>query len=206
MATLPSDKLIFCCFGLYHGQASFFSKANQWENDYSCTHYILPYFILAWINSRIWTYKHPEDSEIIQVNNITIFIGRIPTSQDTTHYHAIFDCIAELPISSLAFYQQYLSLDLIPLQPNQLEKSVELLDDLFQEIVHLKTGKLLVNCALGYSRSSAVLCAWLIKNSYAENAQLAVEIVQNKRPWVKLSEAQIQNLATYRLKIIGLSP
>ncbi|MCH4245382.1 phosphatase PAP2/dual specificity phosphatase family protein [Acinetobacter gerneri] len=202
----PAISLFFVALAYITVRPHFFQKRINGKMTTAAQIIFLPYFILAWINSRIWTYKHPEDSEIIQVNNITIFIGRIPTSQDTTHYHAIFDCIAELPISSLAFYQQYLSLDLIPLQPNQLEKSVELLDDLFQEIAHLKMGKLLVNCALGYSRSSAVLCAWLIKNGYAENAQLAVEIIQNKRPWVKLSEVQIQNLTTYRLKIIGLSP
>lgn len=171
---------------------------------------LAPYLIFAWLNSRIWTRKHPEDSFIIEIENKQIYIGRIPSLNDTQQYQAIFDCVAELPLSHSTTnhqieYKQYLSLDLIPLQANQLQYAVEYFNAQLNELNHTDS-KILVCCALGYSRSSALLAAWLIQQKHVENVQEAVELIQKARPWVVLKEPQIEELQIYQLKLKGLAP
>lgn len=171
---------------------------------------LAPYLVFAWLNSRIWTRKHPEDSFIIEIENKQIYIGRIPSLNDTQQYQAIFDCVAELPlkhdsVTHKSEYQQYLSLDLIPLQANQLQYAVEYFNAQLNELNHTDS-KILVCCALGYSRSSALLAAWLIQQKHVENVQEAVGLIQKARPWVVLKEPQIEELQIYQLKLKGLAP
>ena len=122
-------------------------------------------------------------------------------------------------------YQQYLSLDLIPVQANQLAQAVSQFDLLFADLQsakehllddvsnishHQKSNfenrKLLIFCALGYSRSSAILCAWLLKNKHVDSVQHAIEMIQTARPWIVINDAQLKQLQLYHLKLKGLAP
>lgn len=210
----PACSLLMVSLAYFFARAHFFQKLANGKLSAGAAVLFAPYLIFAWFNSRLWTKKHPEDSKIIDIEQCQIYLGRIPTSTDMSHYPAIFDCCAELPQPFAKPEQQqmirtnYLSLDLIPLQANQLALAVENFDQLFSALKTLngKQSKLLIFCALGYSRSSAILCAWLVKNEYVDDMQSAMNLVKQARPWIVLKDAQIQQLNLYILKTKGLAP
>ena len=99
--------------------------------------------------------------------------------------------MSELPVAQHKAYAQYLSLDLVPLNAEQLASAAQRLDALLQSA---RPQSVLVFCALGYSRSAAVLCAWLMKNGIADSADVAAKIIQQARPWVVLKPEQLAQL------------
>lgn len=167
-----------------------------------------PYLVFAWLNSRLWTKKHPEDSLVFEHKHrqLKIFLGRIPSQEHITKYTAIFDCCAELPVATQSTYRQYLTLDLIAVQADQLQHAVEAFEKLIQQSQQHAQASILIYCALGYSRSTAVLCAWLIKNQQAVNIKNALQFIRVARPWVKLSEEQIEQINLYQLRLMESVP
>ena len=203
----PAISLFGVALSYYLVRPHFFQKQADGSLSIAATMLFAPYLIFAWLNSRIWTKKHPEDSQILKIENTTIFLGRIPTRSTIQKYQAVFDCVAELPVNSKNSYFQYSSLDLIPLQADQLERAVEAFNQLIAAASSQSTQQhVLIFCALGYSRSSAILCAWLMQQQHATQVNEAIQIVQSARPWVRLNDVQIKNLNTYQLKLKGSAP
>ncbi|MBJ9986683.1 phosphatase PAP2/dual specificity phosphatase family protein [Acinetobacter sp. S40] len=205
----PALSLFLVGFAYVLVRPYFFQKQSDGKMSPATLILFFPYLLFAWLNSRIRTYKHPNDSEIIHIDQLTIYLGRIPSPDQIQLYNGIFDCCAELPVHTTKDYGQYLSLDLIPLQANQLEYAVEAFDHLLLNLNRSNTlhqKKILIFCALGYSRSTSILCAWLIKHKHAVNSKNALQIVRKGRPWVKLNESHIQQINLYQLKQMGLSP
>lgn len=151
-----------------------------------------PYFAGAWVNSRVWTRAHPEDSPVIQVDGIQLSLGRIPSGRHPSDYDALFDCVAELPVQAISTsYAQYLSLDLVPLTSEQLRVAAQRLEAMLQSG---RPRSVLVFCALGYSRSAAVLCAWMLRKGAVDSVEAAAAIVRQARPWVVLKPDQLAQL------------
>ena len=200
----PAISLFGVALSYYLVRPHFFQKQADGSLSIAATMLFAPYLIFAWLNSRIWTKKHPEDSKILRIENTTIFLGRIPTRSTIQKYQAVFDCVAELPVNPKNSYFQYPSLDLIPLQADQLQRAVEVFNQLMAAASSQSTQQhVLIYCALGYSRSSAILCAWLMQQQHATQVNEAIQIVQSARPWVRLNDVQIKNLNTYQLKLKG---
>ena len=229
----PAVSLLLVSLSYFFARPHFFQKQSNGTLSHASLILYAPYLIFAWVNSRIWTKKHSEDSKIVVLDNLEIYLGRIPDHDSSLHYQGLFDCCAELPIAhenhSLktlkSNYQQYLSLDLIPVQANQLAQAVSQFDLLFADLQsakehllddasnishHQKSNladpKLLIFCALGYSRSSAILCAWLLKNKHVDSVQHALEMIQTARPWIVINDAQLKQLQLYHFKSKGLAP
>lgn len=230
----PAVSLFLVSLSYFLARPHLFQK--QINGKFSHASWILfaPYLCFAWLNSRIWTKKHPEDSKILSLYQLDIYLGRIPSHHNTLNYSGLFDCCAELPRPVLPQQQaqitkskahQFLSLDLIPLQANQLEQAVLKLEQLISEcdaqasknnirvehqtpfeINSMAQQKILIFCALGYSRSCSVLCAWLIKHQHAHSAQQAIAMVQAARPWIVIKQPQLKQLQLYQLKLKGLAP
>ncbi|MBJ9951531.1 MULTISPECIES: phosphatase PAP2/dual specificity phosphatase family protein [unclassified Acinetobacter] len=202
----PAVSLFIVAHSYSFVRPHFFQKQTNGKMTVAAQILLAPYLIFAWLNSRIWTKKHPEDSLVIDSENRKIFIGRIPTQKDSQKYTAIFDCVAELPLNSESEYQQYPSLDLIPLQANQLDYAVNRFNQLLINIDHSPSQNILVCCALGYSRSSALLAAWLMQQNQDATVEDVIEIIRKARPWVVLKAVQIEELQIYQLKLKGLAP
>ena len=186
--------LVACAYAL--NRPHFFQK--QADGSMSIAAWILfaPYFCLAKLNSRLWTRSHSEDSLILNHHNIQVYLGRIPSHLHAQSYTGLFDCCAELPLKQQQSYAQYLSLDLIPVQPEQLNLAVQAFHQLMSQ--QQGTGKVLIFCALGYSRSSSVLAAWLIHTAQAKNAEAAIHIIRQARPWIVLSAQQLSYINAYQ--------
>jgi hypothetical protein len=53
-----------------------------------------PYLAAAWLNSRLWTRKHPQPDRVVD----NVWLGRIPTPAQLSSFNAVVDLCAELPV------------------------------------------------------------------------------------------------------------
>jgi protein-tyrosine phosphatase len=160
-----------------------------------------PYFIVTWLNSRLWTYRHPQDSLILQLNGVDLYLGRIPSKIHNEQYDVLFDCCAELAvIQHVEHYDKCSSLDLIPIQSKQLLVASEQFNRFIQLLIgNNEQGKALIFCALGYSRSCSILIAWLLRQEHVSSVEDAIVLIQRARPWIVLSEAHIAEIKHFQV-------
>ncbi|MDP3011010.1 MAG: phosphatase PAP2/dual specificity phosphatase family protein [Methylococcales bacterium] len=141
---------------------------------------LAPYLLCAWLNSRCWTYKHPEPSEIVS----GLWLSRLPSRSVIKQLQAVtlVDCCAELPVipCGQAVYGVPM-LDLLAPEVAQIEQGVAVINAARQ------TGNTLVFCALGYSRSAVIIIASLIDQGLAASIDEAVNTVRKARPRLVLS-------------------
>lgn len=146
----------------------------------------VPYLLIAWINSRLWTRHNNKADHIVD----GVYLGRIPDQKTLKQFslNTIVDCCAELPI---ACYQG--NYYLIPLLDMTIP-SLESIDQGVEVITqHYPQGNLLVCCALGYSRSAMMVIAWLVWSERVATIPQAIALVKQARSIV-ISTAQQQQL------------
>jgi protein-tyrosine phosphatase len=144
-----------------------------------------PYLAAAWINSRLWTRKHPQPDLIVD----NVWLGRIPASKEQDPFKAIVDLCAELPINPQGrAYQCVPVLDLIAPTPAECQQAAEAIERL------RASGPLLVCCALGYSRSATAVAAWLLHTGRATTVDQALTIIRTARANVVLHPAHREAL------------
>lgn len=160
--------------------ASGFQKRADGRLTPSARWLYAPYLAAAWINSRLWTRKHPQPDEIVD----NVWLGRIPTTGEQGSFKAIVDLCAELPINPQGrAYECVPVLDLIAPTPAQCLLAAEAIERL------RSSGPLLVCCALGYSRSASAVAAWLLHSGRAATVDEAVAIIRTARAEVVLHPA-----------------
>lgn len=139
---------------------------------------LAPYLAGAWLNSRLWTRKHPDACEVLD----GVSIGRIPTSSELARFHAIVDLSAEVSCGDYATraYRSIPVLDLTKPSDEHLRIAANAIESARAE------GPVLVCCALGYSRSAAAVVAWLLHTQRARSFDEAVAIVRKARPSIVL--------------------
>jgi protein-tyrosine phosphatase len=144
---------------------------------------LVPYLAGAWLNSRLWTWRGTAAAEIAD----GVSIGRIPTWREfaATPFLALVDVVAELPcrVRGARFYRSIPILDLTVPPPAPLKAAAEAIEEARAH------GPVLVCCALGYSRSAAVVVAWLLLTGRAPSVEAAMEILRRARPAVVLKHA-----------------
>ncbi len=144
-----------------------------------------PYLACAWINSRLWTRKHPQPDLIVD----NVWLGRIPTTAEQDSFKAIVDLCAELPINPQGrAYQAVPVLDLIAPTPAECLQAAVAIERL------RSSGPLLVCCALGYSRSATAVAAWLLHSGRATTVDEALTIIRTARADVVLHPAHREAL------------
>lgn len=165
-----------------------FQKRVHGRHSLAASWLLAPYLAGAWINSRAWTRLHPQPDEVLP----DLWLGRLPGAADLAARPGlgVLDLCAELPCA--ATDRPYVSLpllDLIAPSAEQCRCAAGLIDSLREE------GPVLVCCALGYSRSATVVCAWLIISGRARTPEGAVALVREARPEVVLKAGQLAVLA-----------
>lgn len=153
-----------------------------------------PYILIMWINSRVWTRKNNPVDLVIE----NIYLGRIPSQAtlDQNQFNSIVDFCAELPIVS---YQG--NYYLIPV----LDMTVPTVEICKQAALTIdqcnQQGKVLVCCALGYSRSAVAIVAWLLWSNKATTIEDAIAMVRKARPDIVISRGQQDILQQWMVTI-----
>jgi len=158
-----------------------FQKRNGWLSP-GASAMLAPYLAGAWINSRAWTRNRPQPDPIAD----GVWLGRLPAQHDLDRhgFAAVVDMTAELPLAASGRrYAQLPVLDLVAPDAATLAQAAAQIE---QARAH---GPVLVCCALGYSRSAAAVCAWLIATGRAASVDEAIASVRRARPDIVLGDA-----------------
>jgi protein-tyrosine phosphatase len=95
------------------------------------------------------------------------------------------------PFLELASYRHIPVLDLTAPTPAQLAEAVAYIDDQSQR------GIVYVHCKIGYSRSAAVVGAWLIASGRAASPEQAIATLRGVRPSIVVRPEVERALADY---------
>lgn len=152
-----------------------------------------PYLMAAWLNSRWWTRKHPEPVNICE----DVWLGRIPDRRDMEVYgmNALCDVTAELPAPAGGWRSVHLPwLDLVIPSSHQLLAAAREIESLRGE------GRVLVCCALGFSRSACAAAAWLVVTGRATSVNEAIACIKSQRPDIVLDLPHFAALAACQVE------
>lgn len=146
-----------------------------------------PYSLAAWVNSRLWTLRHPNPDRVVD----NIWLGRLPSQRTLTGFSALVDMCAELqtPASQVS-YRSISALDLVAPTPEQCLEAAHAIEALRRK------GPLLVCCALGHSRSATALAAWLLYSGRARDVEQALALIRQARPRVVVTDKHRAALST----------
>ncbi|MEJ2394339.1 MAG: phosphatase PAP2/dual specificity phosphatase family protein [Candidatus Thiodiazotropha sp.] len=174
---------------VWFGAAGF--QKYQGNQSMSVRWLLAPYRLGAWINSRLWTRNQPEPCPIMD----GIWLGRLPTSAELAQqkFDALVDVTAEfdVPTSSIDRY----SVPMLDLALPPLEVLVQAADAV--SLARESGKRILVCCALGYSRSALTVAAWLLRSGHYVDVESAIELIRSARPQVVFSTADRELLAKF---------
>lgn len=175
------------------------------DGRYLLTDYLLflPYILVARINTWLWTRRDPPYDEVIA----DLYIGRFPKKAQTiTGFSALVDCCFELPFhlkihrnhqdqlknvtNTPVLYQANYLLDMTPLSLEECQSAAMNI-----HVARVQGGRVLVFCALGYSRSATSIAAYLICHE-GYTVSTALETLIKARPKVRIGERQSAILTT----------
>jgi protein-tyrosine phosphatase len=185
--TWPAVAVLMVALNYLLFGASGFQKREDGRLSPAVRWLLAPYLAAAWINSRLWTRKHPQPDQIMD----DVWLGRIPTSAALkgSPFSGVLDLCAELSMDSTAI--AYRTLPVLDLTAPTAEQCL----DAAQKIEQLRQhGPVLVCCALGYSRSATAVAAWLLSTGRADSVDAAIAQIQRVRPRVVLHPAHRQAL------------
>ena len=175
-ASLLLVALNYALFG-----AAGFQKHADGSLSSASTWLLAPYLLGAWVNSRLWTRKHPQPDQVVE----GVWLGRVPSAREAAPFAAVLDLSAELPVRLPGkTYRNLPLLDLIAPDSEACRQGAELIEKLRQQ------GPLLVCCALGYSRSATLVAAWLLHSGRADSVEQAIAMIRAARPRIVLGDAQ----------------
>jgi len=148
---------------------------------------LAPYLIGAWLNSRLRTRGEIPAQEIAD----GVWLGRMPrrAERDTQGVASMVDLTAELPVDTEGVaYSGIPMLDMLVPTTDQLTAAVN-------AIQHLEgTRPTLVCCALGYSRSAAVVTAWLVASGRTVSLDESIDWIKSRRPQIRIRPAMRSRL------------
>lgn len=153
---------------------------------------LAPYLAGAWLNSRLWTRRRPAPDPIAD----GVYLGRLPTAREMRKagFAALFDLTAELPAPAGPWrYGAQPCLDLLPPAPEDLLAAARSIEHLRRE-----GAKVLVCCALGYSRSACAVAAWLLVTGRVKEVDAAIRWLRECRPNIVLGAQHRAALAACR--------
>ena len=175
-SALAMVALIYACCG----PAGFTKHGGR--HDLAAALVLAPYVVGAWINSRLWTWRHPQPDAVAA----EVWLGRMPSAASLRQggFAALCDLCAELPAPrGVRAYAGLPWLDLVAPTPLQLAEAARRIEGL------QGAGPVLVCCALGYSRSACAVAAWLLYSGLEKDVEAAIGCVKRARPGVVLHPA-----------------
>ncbi|UPK88041.1 phosphatase PAP2/dual specificity phosphatase family protein [Pseudomonas sp. A2] len=190
--TWPAVSLALVALNYAALGAGGFQKCADGRLSNAASWLLAPYLVGAWVNSRLWTWRHPQADEVCD----GVYLGRIPGRG--AQFAAVVDLCAELPChvqhsaptqaTSAVGYACFPTLDLIAPESPLLHQAAVTIERLRSQ------GPVLVCCALGYSRSASAVAAWLVLTGRCSDARQVEALIRKARPGVVLHSAHRQAL------------
>ena len=180
----PSVSLALVALGYAWLGPGVFQKQADGRLTVAASWLFAPYLLGAWINSRLWTRHAPAPVEVAD----GVWLGRVPA--DAGDFAAIVDCGAELPAPRGVPVTAVPMLDLVAPPADALRAAADAIAQARQG-----EGRVLVCCALGYSRSAAAVAAWLVLSGRAADLEQALDRVRAARATIVLRRAHRRALA-----------
>jgi len=149
---------------------------------------LAPYLAGADANIRLRTRGHAPWTCVAD----DVWIGRSPRrgELESAGFDAVVDLTCELPLDAGSRgYKNVPVLDLTPPDASTLAVAAGNIER------QRAAGRVLVCCALGYSRSAAAAAAWLVATGRAADAAGAAAHIRSVRPQVVLSDAHLGAIA-----------
>ena len=146
-----------------------------------------PYRVAAWLNARGWTRDMPSS---VAIGDGRVWLGRVPLPWEPDHgrFPQITELAGELALRR-AGVRSIAWLDLVEPGPEQLLVAARAVE---KAAVH---GPVLVCCALGFSRSAAVVAVWLGVYGPRLEVDDAVRAIRAARPQVVLKRGWLDAIA-----------
>ena len=163
-----------------------------------------PLLVGQWLSWRYYRGKTPGVSRITP----QVWVSALPTSDDARKLidagvTSVLDLTAEFsaPLEYRALrYHSLPVLDLTSPTPEQLTRGAELID---QESAR---GTILVHCKAGYSRSGAMVGAWLLETGRCESVAEVVTLLKAARSGVVIREEIRRGLLEFSLQAVPSAP
>jgi membrane-associated phospholipid phosphatase len=156
-----------------------FEKAADGRMALGALVLLLPYLLLAKLNSRLWRSGPRRAVEIRD----GVHIDGLPGRGEAARFTTVIDLCAELPATATPKQCRALPmLDLVTPSPERLYEAARV----FEEA--RRRGPVLVCCALGFSRSPAAIATWLSIQGKIDALQ-AIEEIRRVWPHVRLRMA-----------------
>ncbi|MCA9001607.1 MAG: phosphatase PAP2/dual specificity phosphatase family protein [Planctomycetes bacterium] len=143
---------------------------------------LAPYRLGAWVNSRLWTRRHRQPDQVAE----RVWLGRIPTKGELAAggFDAVVDLTAEFDTPWVSGQRQSIPmLDLAVPSLTSMRAAVHALEE-----AESSCQRVLVCCALGYSRSALAVAGWLLASGRCGSVQEAMAQVTAARPHVVFTE------------------
>jgi len=172
--------LLFVAFHyLFAGARGFLKQSDGSISMIGHTLYA-PFTFGAWLNSRLWSANAAKPSPIMD----DVYLGRIPTRR--ADFAAIIDLCAEIPCRGRPkFYRSFPVLDHIVASEETFNAAVLAIEE------GRTHGRVLVCCALGFSRSASTVVAWMMKTGRATSVDEAIAHIRRARPRIVLKERHV---------------
>lgn len=166
---------------LWIGSAGF-QKSGNGNLSIAARWLYLPYLLAAKINARLWTARSSAAVEIAE----NVYLGRFPSASDIirNQYDCVIDLTAEFnkPHTNVEWHSLP-NLDLLTPSTTDLLKAARLVSQQSEK------GRVLITCALGYSRSAVTAMAWLLRSHRVETVEQAIASLRVHRPEIVIRES-----------------
>jgi len=177
--------LVASCY-LFFG-AKGFQKASNGKLSLASLWMYYPYLLAVKLNAAIWTRNI--DSAHLITNDV--WLGRFPGKKELTvnQYSVVIDLTAECNVPNIKTGQldwyAFPCLDLALPPVENLLQAANKIEQSYQK------GRVLVCCALGFSRSALVVISWLVITNRASTVEEAVALVKTARDTIVIKEEDL---------------
>lgn len=164
-----------------------FQKKANGKFSFAANVVMFPYRFFSKLTRKYFFKTNNIETQVYE----NLYIGDYNSSKNTS-CDSVFDlCVEYEKANQKSNYINFPKIDLVPLSTKDLTEGIAILDDL------LKENKVLVHCALGMSRSSTLVIAWLLDKKVVTSVKEAEEMLKSKNYSIHLSQKHINLLNNY---------
>lgn len=180
----PALALLWLAAIYGHADAAAWQKQATGKHTLAVSLFALPLRLMYRVNMAYWLRGKALSAQVTE----RIHVGSILAAPD---FHAVVDVCAEYPLAVMpSYYATVPMLDMVPADVAALRAAADALHQMLQQ----QNQPVLVCCALGYSRSVAVVLVYLLRQRHAHDLQAALKLLQQARPDMVVSPANQQQI------------